>query len=322
MGIVNSSRAATYHFEVGPTTEYGFETAERVSLIGFPVLVWATVYGLSPSTTYHFRVVVATDQGETHGPDRSFTTLAAASPLPATQLTETPPPPSAEPAPNTLLSVPDLSPPLVTTGASATLADGAAELAGTAPVLLPEQSKTVVAEPVSGSVLVRSPGSQSFAAFEAADDIRVGSVVDARRGVVQISAAIGSGVDTGRFWGAVFRVSQPAGEHGITELELLGGRPARCDRKAPQRAAAAKRGTGGLWGKDNKGRFRTRGRNSVATVRGTTWNVAERCAGTLTRVLEGAVEVRDPRRGKTVLLKAGQQLMVRDPARTTAARRR
>ena len=35
-----------------------------------------------------------------------------------------------------------------------------------------------------------------------------------------------------------------------------------------------------LWGRDRHGRFRTRGRNAVATVRGTVWKTADSCAGT------------------------------------------
>ena len=62
-----------------------------------------------------------------------------------------------------------------------------------------------------------------------------------------------------------------------------------------------------LWGRDAGGRYRTHGRNSVATVRGTVWFTRETCAGTVTRVVEGAVSVRDLRRGRTVLVRAGQR---------------
>ena len=50
--------------------------------------------------------------------------------------------------------------------------------------------------------------------------------------------------------------------------------------------------------------FRTRGRNSVATVRGTKWLTVDRCDGTLTRVLAGAVVVRDLKRKRNVLVRA------------------
>jgi len=64
-----------------------------------------------------------------------------------------------------------------------------------------------------------------------------------------------------------------------------------------------------LWGRDNGGRFRTHGRDSVATVRGTRWLTLDRCDGTLSRVTEGAVAVRH--RGRTVLVKAGRSYLAR-----------
>ncbi len=47
-----------------------------------------------------------------------------------------------------------------------------------------------------------------------------------------------------------------------------------------------------LWGK-GKGRFRTRGRYSSGTVRGTNWITTDYCDGTETRVVNGVVQVYD-----------------------------
>jgi hypothetical protein len=69
--------------------------------------------------------------------------------------------------------------------------------------------------------------------------------------------------------------------------------------------------SGGLWAKDRNGRFRTRGRNSVATVRGTRWVTRETCAGTLTRVMDGAVDVFDLRKHRTVRVRAGHSYLAR-----------
>jgi hypothetical protein len=60
-----------------------------------------------------------------------------------------------------------------------------------------------------------------------------------------------------------------------------------------------------LWG-SGKGRFETRGRYSSATVRGTRWLVVDRCDGTLTRVRQGVVLVKDFKRGRSVLVRAGR----------------
>ena len=53
--------------------------------------------------------------------------------------------------------------------------------------------------------------------------------------------------------------------------------------------------------------FRTVGRFSSATVRGTTWLTDDRCDGTLTRVTKGKVGVRDFVRNRTILLKKGKR---------------
>ena len=66
-----------------------------------------------------------------------------------------------------------------------------------------------------------------------------------------------------------------------------------------------------LWGKDRNGRFRTQGRDSVAAVRGTLWSTADRCDGTLTRVKQGAVLVRNRHTGRRVLVEAGHSHMAR-----------
>src|SRR5262249_28459317 len=47
-----------------------------------------------------------------------------------------------------------------------------------------------------------------------------------------------------------------------------------------------------LWG-DGHGKFRTRGRYSSATVRGTRWLTADRCDGTQVKVARGVVQVAD-----------------------------
>ena len=75
----------------------------------------------------------------------------------------------------------------------------------------------------------------------------------------------------------------------LTLTEPLTG----CKSHRARRSAAAKKvKTRKLWGK-GKGAFRTSGKYSAATVRGTTWLVQDTCTSTLTRVTEGVVTVRD-----------------------------
>ncbi len=61
------------------------------------------------------------------------------------------------------------------------------------------------------------------------------------------------------------------------------------------------------------GKFRTSGRYSAATVRGTIWTVADRCDGTLTRVVTDSVAVTDFVHHKTIILHAGQSYLAKAP---------
>jgi hypothetical protein len=105
----------------------------------------------------------------------------------------------------------------------------------------------------------------------------------------------------------------------MTDIVLRGGAFGACRRtRARTRAAVAmaaaakrKKAVRRLWARDKGGRFRTHGRNSVATVRGTRWVTEDRCDGTLTRVTEGAVDVRAKRAKKAVRVRAGRSLLVR-----------
>ena len=76
-----------------------------------------------------------------------------------------------------------------------------------------------------------------------------------------------------------------------------------------------------LWG-SGKGKFRTSGKYSSATVRGTIWLVEDRCDGTLTKVTRGTVQVRDLRRKKTVTVRAGHSYLARAQRAASKTKRR
>jgi hypothetical protein len=103
----------------------------------------------------------------------------------------------------------------------------------------------------------------------------------------------------------------------VRVLKLVGGNFSQCGQRKPSsrsRAAQTRRPkpVRRLWGQGT-GRYQTRGRYSSATVRGTTWLTADFCEGTLTRVRQGIVAVRDFRAKKTVLLRAGQSYTAAAP---------
>ena len=113
---------------------------------------------------------------------------------------------------------------------------------------------------------------------------------------------------TGQFRGALFQVRQSKDGGGLTELHLRGSLAGcrRGDDAVAHAAGKRKAPRRSLWGHDHGGRFRTHGRDSVATVRGTTWQVTDRCDGTVTRVTDGAVTVRDTHTGRRTLVRAGR----------------
>jgi hypothetical protein len=187
---------------------------------------------------------------------------------------------------------------------------GGGTWSGTRTTFAPQLGKSVVASTVRGVIRIRRPGSRSFAELAGDASVPVGSTVDSRRGSLRISAAANRTGDShsGVFRDGIFKVLQKAGAKPVTELRLT-GRLERCGK--PGRASAAKVKGRRLWGRA-KGRFRTRGRRSAATVTGTDWLVADRCDGsTLTRVRSGSVSVRDLRRRVTVELRRGQRYVAR-----------
>lgn len=67
--------ATTYHFEYGTSSAYGSVTPEKaIAAGGKPINVSATVSGLTPETTYHYRLVATNSQGTTESPDRTIVT--------------------------------------------------------------------------------------------------------------------------------------------------------------------------------------------------------------------------------------------------------
>ena len=179
----------------------------------------------------------------------------------------------------------------------------------------PAPGKSVAVAVKTGTVLVRTPGATSFTPLDPTRPVPVGTIFDTRAGTVSLTAAAGAtgATQTADFRGGSFSVGQ-APNALETELRMRGGSFATCPRAATRgvvaRAASRRRVVRKLWG-SGKGRFRTRGRSSSATVRGTTWEVLDRCDGTLTRVRSGIVVVENLRTRRTKVVRAGQSFFVR-----------
>jgi hypothetical protein len=186
-------------------------------------------------------------------------------------------------------------PPVVTPAATAAPAPTAVAATPTAAL-----GRTLVARTVSGRVFVRRPATAALLDLGTVGGIPVGTEIDAREGRVRLTAAAtrGRAAHRAEFFGGVFVVTQGADD--VVDVQL----------SEPFGSCAKKTGTRlrRLWG-DGNGRFRVHGLTAVVTVRGTRWLVQDSCEGTLTRVSQGVVSVRDTVKRKTVLVRAGRKYL-------------
>lgn len=146
-------------------------------------------------------------------------------------------------------------------------------------------------------------------------NVPVSSRVDARRAEVALTTARGRRRQSATFGAGIFQVLQTRRGRGLTEVAMKGGSFGSCRRTPSARggvfaAQRSRRVIRRLRGRA-RGRFRTRGRYSAATVRGTNYEVIDRCDGTLTRVTRGTVVVRDFARRRTIRLRAGKSYLAR-----------
>jgi hypothetical protein len=214
----------------------------------------------------------------------------------------------------------------------------------------PVPGKSVVVKVVSGQVFVKYPAGYSarattplkgFVPFKGAANVPVGTQLDTKKGRVALTSAVdtkGQKTQTSEFYQGIFQVKQALPKKkskkavALTTDLVLKGQIARsqCAPLKGARAVAAakkkkKKGPkavlGKLWG-NGKGRFRTTGKYSSATVRGTIWLTQDECDGTLTKVLRGTVSVRDLRRKKTVRVKAGHSYLARAQRAASKSTRR
>ena len=170
----------------------------------------------------------------------------------------------------------------------------------------PVAGKRVNALTASGKVKIKLPGKKGFATLWAGDQIPVGTTVDTTHGRVTLVTAAKSGTDQADFYDGIFKIGQSK-KSKLTTLTLT--EKLSCGA-GKANAAAKKKKSRRLWG-DGRGHFRTKGRNSAATVLGTKWLVQDTCSTTVTQVKRGKVSVRDFAKKKTVTVKAGHKYVAR-----------
>jgi hypothetical protein len=184
----------------------------------------------------------------------------------------------------------------------------------------------------SGRVLIRLPAGASaarakaiglqgaaarFVPLKTSRAVPLGSSLDTTHGRVGLftSTGIGLPLNEGQFRNGQFQVSQGT-KNPLTTLTMGGGGLSRCSTKlprggAPKAIVSEARTRRRTLFSSVHGRFRTRGRNSTATVRGTQWSMTDTCAGTLTTVKQGTVIVRDFRLRKNHRVRAGHRYFAR-----------
>jgi hypothetical protein len=177
----------------------------------------------------------------------------------------------------------------------------------------PQPGKSVNMERRRGTVCYTPPKTKKCIKLTGPVQIPIGSIVDTTKGEINLISAAdkGGGVQNAWFYSGIFKIGQLSDQ--TTELTLAGPKlSCKKAKKGKKASASAKKKpkTRRLWG-NGKGKFRTKGDFSSATVRGTRWVVIDRCDGTLTQVKEGSVLVRDFRKRKNVVVRAGKQYLAR-----------
>jgi hypothetical protein len=189
----------------------------------------------------------------------------------------------------------------------------------------PKIGKEVNLKPVSGKVLIKLPGNakvkgrwahaaqSGFVSLDEVKQVPVGAELDTKSGRVQLTSSTSTAneVQTAQFYSGRFTVVQSAHADGLTEARL--SEPLQCQPNSKGKLTAARRSRH-LWG-NGKGSFRTRGRHSAATVRGTIWLTKDSCSSTTTVVRSGTVTVTDFAKHKNVKVKKGKRYTARQRRR-------
>jgi hypothetical protein len=256
--------------------------------------------GLVPNALYHVKLVATSAAGTTSGPDQTF----------MTGKDQAPPPPVLGRQVNVV------------------------PIKGLV-FIKPPPGKAITAGQF-GSAFTKGTG---FVPLTEARQVPSGSQIDARRGTLSLVTATSTRrgkIQSVTLGGGLFTSVQARGapQKGLTTLTLIegafkgapsfGGCGAHAavdggpDGGPLARTALSRRVLQTLHASDRHGRFRTRGRYSAGTVRGTQWDTSDRCDGTLTTVHRGTVDVFDFARRKTIAVHAGHHYLAKANSKRAA----
>jgi hypothetical protein len=138
-----------------------------------------------------------------------------------------------------------------------------------------------------------------------------GSSVDVTNGKLDMSTEAGNLAVYGAGVTSKFKLVRATSKKGtVVELRLIGGDFSSCGKRVLAAGAKSRKPIRRLWGK-GKGRFKSKGRFSTASVRGTTWLTEDSCEGTRTFASSGVVSVYDSVKKKTINVRAGRSYWAR-----------
>jgi DNA-binding beta-propeller fold protein YncE len=175
--------------------------------------------------------------------------------------------------------------------------------------------------PVSGTVLVRLPGTSAFVPLGSLRQIPFGTLIEATHGHVSVTTTEPNGTtQTGEFFEGEFMLEQ--GHNGLVVAELAGGNFAVCptarERAHKARAGAAASHTSGkhavrkLWANAH-GSFSTKGNYAAGAVQGTEWLTEDLCEGTIIRVTRDKVAVTNLVTHRRVEVTTGHKYLAKAP---------
>jgi Ca2+-binding RTX toxin-like protein len=185
----------------------------------------------------------------------------------------------------------------------------------------PAFRRSALVRSARGAVVLRLPGATPFVTVPRRVEAPLGSTLDASKAALRVVTTTrrGGPVQQASLRGGKFTALQPRGR-SVTQLRLAGGDFSRCRAPAANRKKVRRRLRTTIEkkktprGEKERGRqYTVVGRHSIAGAEGTTWWTEDRCDGTLTRVIDGTVSVRDLRRHRTVRVSAGHSYLA--PAR-------
>ena len=181
------------------------------------------------------------------------------------------------------------------------------------------RGETALVRPEPAGFELRLPGGTRFFDMRETVKVPLRSTIDATAGPVQLSTARTRSGARQRAIAqqGVFTLRQTSGARPRTRLLLRGTFSRTCRAAAAGRAAGRqdKRRRVRLQIGKPRGRWEVHGAYSSSAAEGTAWVTEDRCDGTHTTVLEGAVRVHDFGRNRNVVVRAGSEYVARPSRR-------